>query len=291
MDCLIKEKYKEESIAQSIRRSLRGDAGKVAMRLGPGATVTQILDKMESVFGTIERGETIMEQFYSARQQKDEDSMSWSCRLEEIYRKAVIKGVATQADANEKLRSKFWNGLHQWIKDITGYKFDALTNFDELRKEIRLVEKEHVTKRAQSNMAVTSSETEKQDEIKELKGMIQQLTTKVSAIEQGSTYKRFEQQPTNWDHKGQQQQYRRGNYQSRNTCGSYSRSPRYHQGYYRQYEYGYGDREANLQETEDGEPICYRCKQPGHIARRCTVRMDHSRRNLNLRRPSLRGRR
>lgn len=52
VDCLIKERYKEESIAQSIRRSLRGDAGKVAMRLGPGATVTQILDNMESVFGT-----------------------------------------------------------------------------------------------------------------------------------------------------------------------------------------------------------------------------------------------
>uniref|UniRef100_A0A8W8M5F4 Uncharacterized protein n=1 Tax=Magallana gigas TaxID=29159 RepID=A0A8W8M5F4_MAGGI len=66
-------------------------------------------------------------------------------------------------------------------------------------------------------MAVTSSEPEKQDEIKELKGMIQQLTTKVSAIEQGSTYKRFEQQPTSWDHKDQQQQYSRGNYQSRSS--------------------------------------------------------------------------
>lgn len=229
------------------------------------------------------RGETIVEQFYSARQQKDEDSMSWSCRLEEIYRKAVIKGVATQADANEKLRSKFWNGLHQWIKYITGYKFDALTNFDELRKEIRLVEKEHVTNRAQSNMGVISSETDKQDEIKDLKGMIQQLTTRVSAIEQGRMYKRFEQQPTNWDHKDQQQQSRRGNYQSRNSYGSYSRSPRYHQGYYRQYEYGYGDRETKLQETENGVPICYRCKQPGHLARRCTVRMDHSRRSLNIR--------
>lgn len=47
-----------------------------------------------------------MEQFYSARQQKADDSLSWSCRLEKIYRKVVIKGVATQAVANEKLRSK-----------------------------------------------------------------------------------------------------------------------------------------------------------------------------------------
>ena len=73
VDCLLKEKYSEEIVAQSMRRSLRGDAGKVAMRLGPEANVSQILDKMESVFGTIERGETIMEQFYSARQEKGEE--------------------------------------------------------------------------------------------------------------------------------------------------------------------------------------------------------------------------
>lgn len=38
--------------------------------------------------------------------------MSWSCRLEEIYRKVVIKGVVIQVDVNEKLRFKFWNGLY-----------------------------------------------------------------------------------------------------------------------------------------------------------------------------------
>lgn len=42
------------------------------MRVGPGTTVTQVLDKIESVtvFGKIEQGESI------ARQQKEEDSMS-----------------------------------------------------------------------------------------------------------------------------------------------------------------------------------------------------------------------
>ena len=79
VDCLIKEKYRKETIAQSIRRSLRGDAGKVAMRLGPEADVQETIDKMESVFGTVERGETILEEFYSASQKKDEDSMAWSC--------------------------------------------------------------------------------------------------------------------------------------------------------------------------------------------------------------------
>ena len=77
VDCLIKEKYSEEAIAQAIRRSLRGDAGKVAMRLGPEAKVDDILDKMESVFGSLERGEKVLEEFYSSTQRKDEDSMAW----------------------------------------------------------------------------------------------------------------------------------------------------------------------------------------------------------------------
>ena len=36
-----------------------------------------------------------MEEFYSANQKKIEDSMAWSCRLEEIYKKATEKGVAS----------------------------------------------------------------------------------------------------------------------------------------------------------------------------------------------------
>lgn len=57
--------------------------------------------------------------------------------------------------------------MHQWIKDITGYKSNVPTNFDELGEEIRLLDKEHTPKTAQSNMTVASNETER-DEIKEL---------------------------------------------------------------------------------------------------------------------------
>lgn len=56
--------------------------------------------------------------------------------------------------------------MHQWIKDITGYT-NVPTNFDELGEEIRLLDKEHTPKTAQSNMTVASNETER-DEIKEL---------------------------------------------------------------------------------------------------------------------------
>ena len=46
------------------------------MRLGPEAKVYDILDKMEGVFGSLERGEKVLEEFYSSTQRKDEDSMA-----------------------------------------------------------------------------------------------------------------------------------------------------------------------------------------------------------------------
>ncbi|KAK3082399.1 hypothetical protein FSP39_014224 [Pinctada imbricata] len=294
IDCLILEKYSEASIAQAIRRSLRGDAGKVAMRLGPEATVSQILEKMESVFGTVERGETIMQEFYSAIQGKNEDCMSWSCRLEEIYRKAVVKGVAKREESNEKLRSKFWNGLHQWLRDITGYKFDKISDFDTLRKEVRLVEKEHETKKAQSNMAVSKDESTKSDDISELKGMIQQLTTKVNYLEKGQQKSRDSESTSDRDrgHFYQKSDRGRGTYTRQNYRGGFRGNYRGGtRSYGHESQYFYPDTQFESYSTDDGEPICYRCRQSGHLARGCRVILDHSKRGLNFNRPSSRGKR
>ena len=293
VDCLIKEKYSEEAIAQAIRRSLRGDAGKVAMRLGPEAKVDDILDKMESVFGSLERGEKVLEEFYSSTQRKDEDSMAWSCRLEEIFRKAVIKGVMNRYEANEKLKSRYWNGLHQWLKDISGYKYDQLTDFDELRKEVRLMEQEHSGKKTQSNMAVsTGGATGQSSDIQELKGMIQQLTTKVNQLEKGNQ-KGDDKSASGGkgQHGGYGTPQHRGDRQrgrGRGRGQQYDRRPQWHDDYYYDDNYdGYHD------DQYDGQPgpICYRCGQEGHLAVGCRVILDHRRKPLNYGRPASRGRR
>ncbi|KAK3097682.1 hypothetical protein FSP39_012084 [Pinctada imbricata] len=300
VDCLIKEKYSEGVIAQSIRRSLRGDAGKVAMRLGPQAKVQEILDKMHSIFGTVERGETILEEFYSATQKKDETSMAWSCRLEEIFRKAIEKGAMNRNDANEKLKSRFWNGLHQWLKDISGYKYDTISDFDDLRKEVLLMEKEHSSKKTNTNMVISATgATGQSDEMKELKGMIQQLTAKVTKLERGNQKdiepnRGRQQYETNFDgrrYTSTQQQQRgnrqrgqqnfRGGYQQ-NISGGYQQnfSGGYQQPYHPYYENNYDSTQ---------EPLCYRCGQPGHLALGCRVILDHRRKPLNYDRPASKG--
>ena len=85
VECLIKAKYTERVIAQAIRRSLNSKSSKVFMQLGPEATASQMLHKMDNIFGNLERGENIIEEFYRISQQRGEDSISWSCRLEEMF--------------------------------------------------------------------------------------------------------------------------------------------------------------------------------------------------------------
>ena len=74
-----------------LERYLKGKANHVIMHLGPGASVSTIIRKLDSIYGTMDEKEDILSAFYSARQKEDEASAHWSCRLEDILRKASIK--------------------------------------------------------------------------------------------------------------------------------------------------------------------------------------------------------
>lgn len=65
----MRENYRECGILQSIRKSLRTQTSKIAMWLGLDASLTEILDRMESIHGNIDRGESLSTQLYSATHQ------------------------------------------------------------------------------------------------------------------------------------------------------------------------------------------------------------------------------
>ena len=90
--CLILEKvHKQEVIKQAINDFLRGEAGNLLRRLGYGATIPEILDKFESVYGEVDSKEHLLPKFYSSKQEEHEDITKWSCRLEDILASAVEK--------------------------------------------------------------------------------------------------------------------------------------------------------------------------------------------------------
>jgi hypothetical protein len=92
------------------------------------------------------------------------------------------------------LHDILWNGLRKDLKDASGHKYDSIKDFESLRVAIRQIEMKHTLeqqlyekeKKFKPNPAkaahVTPTTTEKSD-IEELKGIVQQLVSKVDSYD------------------------------------------------------------------------------------------------------------
>lgn len=202
MTCVLESKlHPEETVRQAIRRSLRGQAARVAMHLGPTANSTDILKKLEGVYGSVEVGQALLSEFYAARQKKGEDVVSWGCRLEDLMDRAQRQGLVPEREANEMLRAQFWANLNQKLKDSSRHTFDTIKDFDALRVEIRCIEREYKnaeteevsegnkSKPATQSQRAAASITEgppthEQESVNELKGIVSQMTNQLASMQQ-----------------------------------------------------------------------------------------------------------
>ena len=201
VECLVKDGvHTEETIRHVIRRSLKGEAAHVLKRLGPNATVQQILQKFDGVYGIVEAGEETLAEFYSARQKETEDVSTWGCRLEELLDRAVHAGVLGDKDTDEMLRKRFWTGLCPKLKEASRHKFDSIMDFDRLRVVVRTIAHEFKAEGARdkevmkeskrtAKMATVKHEQETGDNhsISELKGIVCKLFNKVDAMQEQLT--------------------------------------------------------------------------------------------------------
>lgn len=142
--CLMNENsYNKDLLLQGVRKSLRGEAGTLCMHLGEHASIEDILRKLEGVYGIVERGTTLLQQFYNAKQEGSESVAEYGCRLEEIVNRAISRGAVAKEQANEMLRSKLWTGLKdERVRNATRHKYDMIHDFDALRAELRAMEQE-----------------------------------------------------------------------------------------------------------------------------------------------------
>ncbi|XP_045210612.2 trichohyalin-like [Mercenaria mercenaria] len=65
--------YHTEVIEQAVRNSISGRPRKILSTMKATATIEEILQTLDSNFGNTKSGESIMEGFYTAKQEKDED--------------------------------------------------------------------------------------------------------------------------------------------------------------------------------------------------------------------------
>ena len=190
ISCLLKDGlHPETAVTQGARKSLRGEAASILMNsLGHKATVTEILDKFKGIYGTVETGEELLQQFYNATQSPGESIASWGCRLEDLLNKAVVAKKFSTSTKNEMLHSKFWMGLHDpALKNASRYKYETVDQFDELRKEVRKLEQEFVVAtysrkgtRALQHMQVSDLGTQ----LEQLSSRLESMETKLGKLTQ-----------------------------------------------------------------------------------------------------------
>jgi len=304
--CLVQEGYKDGDILEGIRRSVRGEASRILMRLGTSVGIGNILQKFDSVFGIIDTKETLLAKFYSARQGENEDVTSWSCRIEDIWSRAMERGLVESRNANEMLRSMFWTGLRTDLKNISGHKYDSVIDFDRLRIELRQIEQDQLEHTIDKPKAVVSKSTtdifdNSKTEMKELRSMVETVAVKVSDMsdqlqELNSRVRKMETgntgsfQSDQRDRPNYQNRYRKEHSRSKekNCSRNFNRPP---PSYYREQHNSDRqevDRNNGTDESDDKGPLCYRCRYYGHYQWQCRARLDHTK-HLNWERPMLRG--
>lgn len=137
------EEISPSLVVQAIRRSLRGTARKMLIPLGTNATIRDILSKLDALFGDISTHGMLMQEFFNSKQKQGESVTNFGCRLESLLQTAINNGSMNRASKNDLLRHKFWTSLHSdKLKSQTRHKYDSITSFNELLREIRTVEKE-----------------------------------------------------------------------------------------------------------------------------------------------------
>lgn len=244
--CLVQENlHPPEGIKQAIRNSLRGEAGRIVNRLGPGATIDAILAKLDGVYGTVELGENLLSEFYSARQKQSEDVSKWSCRIEDLLAKAQERGQVRPDAVNEMLRTKFWTGLNQKLKDSSRHKFDSIQDFDQLRVAIRAIEHEYrLTEEQEAPKAQAKMSQATPDMTKVLKDISDQLKKLRSDVDD---LKKNRNSPVSSDRPASVQASNSQSWSSENRS----------------------------------RPECYRCHRRNHLQRDCRAKFDVNGRPLN----------
>jgi hypothetical protein len=138
--CLVREKQSEGTILTAIRRSLKAPASDVMRRLGEVATLDQVLQKLQALYGKVLEGDALLQKFYGEQQRDNEGVVEWSCRLDEYLFEAIEQGAAPMS-MRAKLAHRFWDGL------LDDRLRSALRHrnlpFDDLVIEARRIEEEY----------------------------------------------------------------------------------------------------------------------------------------------------
>ncbi|XP_048236442.1 uncharacterized protein LOC125371765 [Haliotis rufescens] len=158
--CRRENAFSDTSILNAMRRSAKGSAADLLSGLSETVTLDTAIEQLDLVFGNVMPGETLMERFYTARQEKNESVAVWSCRLRDLISKIEASGTLPHNAAPSLLRSRFWMGLtRDDLKQATRHHFDSGTDYNKLLLAVRRVEEELATPGDAQSCQLTTTTT------------------------------------------------------------------------------------------------------------------------------------
>ena len=143
--------YTEVLITEGIRRSVRGQAADMARFMGPNVSPTEILKKLDVIFGRIATVDTLMQEFYKLVQGKTEKVATFAGRLEDALNH--IRGLhphsITGREVDSHLKERLFHGIRSSLRDSVRYLYDHST-YHQLLVAIRKSESESDEDQGQS---------------------------------------------------------------------------------------------------------------------------------------------
>ena len=197
--------HSKSDIESAAKKSLRGEAANIVRRLGIYADISTVIDKLDGMYGVVEDSESLLSQFYNAKQLPDEKVTSWGCRLEDLLDRANKQCPLQARSFSDMLRTKFWSGLLSHLKERSRYMKDHIRDYNSLLVEVRRIECEsEITPGKTSGTAsstfprndgkklhlkainaVDEDTRHEESEMSSIKGLICKMNTRLDDIEKG----------------------------------------------------------------------------------------------------------
>lgn len=249
--------FSDEQILLGIRRAVKGNASDILRRFGTGVGIREVLDKLESTFGSIESEEIVMRKFYACQQDATESVVAYASRLEEIYARAVALGGVKKGN-DKVLKRVLYQGLIPQIKQLAFNKCDLIDDYDIFKVEVRKIEADLTLEKDSKKKCHAAVNVDKEkSEMTEIKELLQKLNSRIDRLEQDKEERNTNQYDT----------YYRGNRAERR--GSFrNRSQDQNRGYGgNRMRRGY--QPTRQTGTNTMTPTCFQCGNKGHFARNC----------------------